>query len=103
MERGATIADLASEFLARMSGSAEAGISVVVVPTPTNPAGIRRCARDLRTWSAAKKHTDEGRGGRRDAGVRRPGAGRGQLPARSKIYRAAMHLRVEFLLKTESG
>ena len=27
-------------------------------------------------WSAAKKHTDEGRGGRRDPGVRRPGAGR---------------------------
>jgi len=88
VERGATIADLASEFLARMSGSAEAGSSVVVVPTPTHPAGIRR---DLRTWSAAKKHTDEERGGRRDPVVRRPGAGRGQLPERSKIFRAAMH------------
>jgi len=85
VERGATIADLASEFLARKSGSAEAGNSVVVVPTPTDPAGIRTSARDLRTWSAAKKHTDEEQGGRRDPGVRRPGAGRGQLPARSVI------------------
>ena len=40
MERGATIADLASEFLARESGSAEAGSGVVVVPTPTDPAGL---------------------------------------------------------------
>ena len=47
VKRGATIADLASEFLARMSGSAGAGTSVDVVPTPTDPAGIRRCARDL--------------------------------------------------------
>jgi len=74
VKRGATIADLASEFLARMSDSAEAGNSVVVVPTPTDPAGMRRCARGLRTWSAEKKHTDEERGGRRDPGVRRPGA-----------------------------
>ena len=106
MERGATIADLASEFLARESGIAEVGSSVVVVPTPTDPAGIRTNVRDLRTWSAAKKHTDEKRGGRRNPGVRRPGAGRGQLPARSKIFRAdfiVCALRVEFLLKTESG
>ena len=47
-------------------------------------AGIRRCARDVRTWSAAKNHPDEQRGSRRDPGVRQPGAGRGQLPARSK-------------------
>ena len=66
MKRGATITDLASEFLARMSGSAGEGSSVVVVPTPTDPAGIRRCARDLKTWSAAKKHTNEERGGSRD-------------------------------------
>jgi len=84
VERGATIADLASEFLARESGSAEAGRSVVVVPTVTNPAGIRTSARDLRTWSAVKKYTDEGRGGRRDPGVRKSGAGRGHLPERSK-------------------
>ena len=58
--------------------------SVVVGPTPTDPAGIRRCARDVRTWSAAKNHTDEERGGLRDPGVRQPGAGRGQMPARSK-------------------
>jgi len=57
--------------------------SVVVVPTPADPAGIRRCARDVRTWSAAKNHTDEERGGRRDPGVRRPSAGRSQLPALS--------------------
>ena len=89
MERGATIADLASEFLARKSGSAETGIIVVVVPTPTDPTGIGTCARDLRTWSAEKKYTDEERGGRHDPGVRRPGAGRGQMPARTKIFRAA--------------
>jgi len=85
VKRGATIADLASEFMARMSDSAGSGSSVVVVPTPTDPAGIRRCARDWKTWSAAKKHTNVERGGSRDPGVRRPGAGRGQLPARSKI------------------
>jgi len=44
-------------------------------------AGIRTSARGLRTWSAAKKHTDEGRGGRRDPGVRRHGAGRGLVGA----------------------
>ena len=60
--------------------------SVVVVPTPADPAGIRRCARDVRTWSAAKKnHTDEERGGRRDPGVRRPSAGRSQLSALSRL------------------
>ena len=62
MKRGTTIADLASEFLAQMSGSAGEGSSVVVVPTPTDPAGIRRCARDLKTWSADRKHTNEERG-----------------------------------------
>ena len=85
-----TIADLASKFLAQEADSAEAGNSVVVVPTPTDPAGIRTSARGSRTWSAAKQNTDEGRGGRRDPGVRRPGAGRGQLPTRSKIFRAAI-------------
>jgi len=44
----------------------------------------------VKTWSAAKKHTNEEQGGSRDPGVRRPGAGRGQLPVRSKIFRAAM-------------
>jgi len=46
---------------------------------------FRKCARDLKTLSAAQKHTNEERGGSRDPGVRRPGAGRGQFPARSKI------------------
>ena len=54
---------------------------------PTDPAGIRTSARGLRAWSAAKKHTGEGRGGRRDPGVRRPGAGRDQLSARSSLDR----------------
>jgi len=62
-----------------------------VGPTPTDPVEFRECARDARTWSAAKKHTNEEQGGGRDPGVKRPGAGRGQLPARSKIFRAAMH------------
>ena len=60
-------------------------------PTPTDPVEFRECARDVRTWSAAKKHTNEEQGGSRDLGVRRPGAGRGQLPARSKIFRAAIY------------
>jgi len=46
--------------------------------------------------SAAKNHTNEGQGGGRNPGVKRPGAGRGQLPARSKIYRAAMHTLFSF-------
>jgi len=47
--------------------------------------------RDLKALSAATEHTNEVRGGDRDPGARRPGAGHGQLPARSKIFRAAMH------------
>ena len=42
VDRGATMSDLVSEFLARESDSAEVGCSVVVVPTPTDPAGNRR-------------------------------------------------------------
>jgi len=61
---------------------------------------FRECARDVRTWSAAKKHTNKEQGGSHDPGVRRPGAGRGQLPARSKIFRAAMH--TFFFLSTET-
>jgi len=44
----------------------------------------------LRSWSAGKKHTGEARGDRRDPGVRVPGAGRGQRPARSKIFLVTM-------------
>ena len=39
MEREVTIADLASKFLAQEAGSAEAGNSVVVVPTPLGSSG----------------------------------------------------------------
>ena len=84
MKREATIAGLASEGLAMISGSAGAGISAVG-PTPTDPVEFRKCARGLKTLSAAQKHINEERGGSRDPGVRRPGAGRSQLPARSKI------------------
>ena len=58
----------------------------------TDPVEFRKCARDLKALSAVKEHTNEERGGGRDPGVRRPGAGRGQLPTRSKIFRAAMHV-----------
>ena len=79
MKREAVIAGLASEGLALLLGSAEAGSSAVVGPTPTDPVEFRKCARDLKAWSAAKEHTKKERGGGRDPGVRRPGAGRGQL------------------------
>ena len=77
--------------LALILCSAEAGSSAVVGPMPTDPVEFCKCARDLKALSAAKEHTNEERGGGRVPGVRRPGAGRGQLPARSKIFRAAMH------------
>ena len=54
--------------------------------TPTDPVEFRKCARDLKALSAVKEYTNEERGGGRDPGVRRPGAGRGQFPARSKIF-----------------
>ena len=90
MKREAVIAGLASEGLALILGSAEAESSAVVGPMPTDPVEFRKCARDLKALSAAKEHTNEDRGGGRDPGVRRPGAGRSQLPARSKILRAAI-------------
>ena len=90
MKREAVIAGLASEGLALILGSAEAGSSAVVGPTPTDPVEFRKCARDLKALSAAKEYTNDERGGGRDPGVRRPGAGRGQLPARAKIFRAAL-------------
>ena len=65
---------------------------MVVGPVPKDPVEFRKFARDLKALSAAKEHTNEERGGGRDPSVRRPGAGRGQLPARSKIFRAAMHV-----------
>ena len=89
VKREAVIAGLASEGLALILGSVEPGSSAVVGPEPTDPVEFRKCARDLKALSAAKEHNNEERGGGRDPGVRRPGAGRGQLPARSKIFRAA--------------
>ena len=84
MKSKATIAGLASEGLAMIFGSAGAGSSAVVGSTPTDPVEFRKCARDLKTLSAVRKHTNEERRGCRDPGVSRPGAGRGQLPSRSK-------------------
>ena len=72
-----------------MEAQSATGSSAVVGPMPTDPVEFRKCARDLKALSAAKEYTSEERGGGRDPGVRRPGAGRGQLPARSKIFRAA--------------
>ena len=71
--------------------SARAASSVVVVPTPTVPVGFLKSTRDFKARSAAKEHTNEVRSGGRDPDVRRPDAGLGQLPARSKFLRAAMH------------
>jgi len=92
VKREAVIAGLASEGLVLILGSAGAGSSSVVRPMPTDPVEFRKCARDLKALSAAKEHTNEERGGGRDPGVRRLGAGRGQLPARSKIFHAAMQV-----------
>ena len=75
----------ASEGLALTLGSAEAGSSAVVGPTPTDPVEFRKRARDLKALSAAKEHTNGERGGGRDPGARRPGAGRGQRPAASTL------------------
>ena len=86
VKREAVIAGLASEGLALLLGSAEAGSSAVVRPTPTDPVEFRKCARDLKALSAATEYTNEERGNGRDLGVRRPGVGRGQFPARSKIF-----------------
>ena len=91
MKREAVIAGLASEGLALILGSAEAGSSAVVGPMPTDPVEFRKCARDLKALSAAKKSTPM----KSEAVVAILAseglAGRGQLPARSKIFRAAMH------------
>jgi len=91
VKREAVIAGLASEGLALLLGSAEVGDSAVVGPTPTDPVEFRKCTQGLRALSAAEEYTNEERGGGRDPGVRRPGVGRGQFPARSKIFRAESH------------
>jgi len=86
VKREETIAGLALEGLAMISGSAGAGSSAVVGPTPTDPVEFRKCVRDLKTLSTVQKHTNEERGGSRDPGVRRLGAGRGQLLFNSSKY-----------------
>jgi len=57
--------------------------------------GIFKNTQDFKAPGAVKEHTNEVRGGGRDPGVKRPGAGLGLSPARSKIFRAAFL----FLLK----
>ena len=55
VKREAVIAGLASEGLALILGSAEAGSSAVVGPMPTDPVEFRKCARDLKALSTAKE------------------------------------------------
>jgi len=59
-----------------------------VVPTPTDRMEFRQSTRDLKAQSAAKGHSSEVRGGGRDPGVGRPGAGPGRSPASSKFVRS---------------
>jgi len=103
VKREATIAGLASEGLALISGSAGAGRSADVGRSPTDPVEFRKCARDLKTLSAARKHTNEERGGSRDPCVRRPGAGCGQLTGRSKIFFDAGFSILTLILSFYSG
>ena len=49
-----------------------------MVPTPTDRMEFRKSTPDLKVQSAAKEHSSEVRGGGRDPGVGRPGAGPGQ-------------------------
>jgi len=88
VKREEVIAGLASEGLALILGNAEVGSSAVVWPMTTDPVEFRKCAQDLKALNAAKEHTNEERGGGCDPGVRRPGAGRDQLPARSSTSSA---------------
>ena len=50
-------------------GSAGAGSSAVVGPTPTDPVEFYTCAQELKALSAAKEHTNEERGCGGDPGV----------------------------------
>jgi len=83
VKREAVIVGLASEVLALILGSAGAGSSAFVGPMPKDPVEFRKCARDLKALSAGKEHTNEERGSSRHPGIRGPGAGRCQFPARS--------------------
>jgi len=62
-----------------------------VVPTSTDPMGILKSTREFKAPGAGKEHTSAVRGGGRDPGVTRPGAGLGRPTARSNFFRAAMH------------
>ena len=55
LKREAVIAGLASEGLALILDSSEAGSSAVVGLTPTDPVEFRKCARDLKALSAVKR------------------------------------------------
>jgi len=70
----------------QLLGSARAANSVVVVPTSTDPMGILKSTREFKAPGAGKEHTNKVRGGGRDSGVRRPGAGLGRPTARSKFF-----------------
>jgi len=60
----------------------------------------------VKAFSAATEYTNEERGGGRDPGVRRPGVGRGQFPARSKMsiffVLSFSHLDLHFFAGCES-
>ena len=55
MKREAVIAGLASEGLALILGSAEAGSSAVVGPMPTDLVEFRKCARNLKAFERSKR------------------------------------------------
>jgi len=74
-------------------GSARVPISVVVVPTSTDPMGILKSSRELKVPGAVKDHTNEVRGGDRDPGVRRSGACLGRPTTRSKLILSCRCLR----------
>jgi len=55
VKREASIVGLASEGLTLISDSAGAGRSAVAGPMPADPVEFRKCARDLKALSAAKR------------------------------------------------
>ena len=90
--RGASMGTPANRMhAATVLGERTSKYGVVVVPTPADPMGFLKSTRDVKARNAAKEHTNEVRSGGRGPGVRRPRAGLGQSPARSKFFRAAMH------------
>ena len=52
--------------------------------------GIFKSTQDVKAPGAVKEHTNEVRGGGRDPGLKKRGAGLGLSPARSKIFRASI-------------